>query len=467
MGFWARFQALLIKLLPRNSFVRSVGVLAGGTAFAQLIGVIALPFITRMYTPEDFSVLAVFSSMLGIVTGIACLRLDIAIPIPEKEDEAANLLGLAMLTSTAIAMLTALIIWWFSDNLVNTAGQTGLGLQPFLWMLPPCIWLAGSYSAIQFWATRRKRFNAIARTRISQTIGSTVTQLLYGLSGLLGPFGLLLGLLIANGFGVIGLCRLAWREDRKVLRAINFADMVRQVRANDRFIKYSTFEAIANNGAIQIPIVIIGAVALGPDAGYLLLAMRMMTIPISLIGGAVSQVYLSHAPEEYRAGQIGHFTLKTIEGLVRTGIGPLIFVGIISPAAFPIIFGSEWERAGEMVAWMTPLCILQLISSPVSMAFHITSHQHTALNLQIYGFILRVGGVWLAFLFANNYIFEVYVLTGVVFYFTYLIVIAKITKIQSYELAQIMLANFMLILTWIFIGAIFIYSASHTIINIK
>jgi O-antigen/teichoic acid export membrane protein len=372
-----------------------------------------------------------------------------------------------MLASTAMASLAALTVWWFSENLVNTAGQAGLGLQPFLWMLPLCIWLAGTYSAIQFWATRRKRFNAIARTRISQTIGSTVTQLLYGLSGFLGPFGLLLSLMIANGFGVIGLCRLAWREDMKVLRAINVADMGRQVRANDRFIKYSTFETIANNGGIQIPVIIIGAVALGPEAGYLLLAMRMMTIPISLIGGAVSQVYLSLAPEEYRAGQIGPFTLKTIGGLVRTGLGPLICVGIISPVAFPIIFGSEWERAGEMVAWMTPLCILQLISSPVSMAFHITSHQQTALYLQIYGLILRVGGVWLAFLFANDCIFEVYAITGIVFYFTYLMAIAKITKIQNYKLIQAILINFKSVVIWIFFGVFLIYLTSHTIINIK
>ena len=82
MNLIARLKALVNRLLPRASFARSVGVLAGGTAVAQGIGVLALPLITRLYTPEDFSVLAVYSSILGIVAGVACLRLDVASQCP-------------------------------------------------------------------------------------------------------------------------------------------------------------------------------------------------------------------------------------------------------------------------------------------------------------------------------------------------------------------------------------------------
>ena len=78
----ARLRALINRLLPRASFARSVGVLAGGTAAAQAIVVLVQPVITHLYTPEDFSVLAVYSSILGIVAGVACLRLDVASQCP-------------------------------------------------------------------------------------------------------------------------------------------------------------------------------------------------------------------------------------------------------------------------------------------------------------------------------------------------------------------------------------------------
>jgi O-antigen/teichoic acid export membrane protein len=457
MNVGARFNALLNRLLPRSSFARGVGVLAGGTAVTQAIGVMVLPAITRMYTPEDFSVLALFSSIMGILAGIACLRLDIAIPLPEHEDDSANLLGLAMLCSTAIALLGVLVVWCFSENIANFAGQPGMGLQPFLWMIPLGIWLSGTSSAIQFWAIRKRWFTSIARTRISQTLGSTGTQLVCGLMSIPGPFGLLFGVLIANSFGVFGLCQRAWHEDKKNLQSINFVNMRRQIYAYNRFIKYSTFEAIANNGSIQIPIIIIGIVAIGPEAGYLLLAMRMIMIPTSLIGGAVSQVYLSQAPEEHRDGKIGSFTLKTIEGLLKVGLGPLLFVGIVSPVAFSFIFGKEWGRAGEMVAWMMPLCILQFISSPVSMSLHITNHHQTALNLQIFGFILRVGAAWLAMIFANEYVFEVYALTGLLFYGIYLVIIVRITGCKLSELLKLFINRPVLSLIWISFAWLMIY----------
>ena len=78
----ARLKALINRLLPRASFARSVGVLAGGTAAAQAIVVLVQPVITHLYTPEDFSVLAVYSSILGIVAGVACLRPDVASQCP-------------------------------------------------------------------------------------------------------------------------------------------------------------------------------------------------------------------------------------------------------------------------------------------------------------------------------------------------------------------------------------------------
>ena len=450
MNMLVRLKALVNRLLPRASFARSVGVLAGGTAAAQAIGVLVLPVITRLYTPEDFSVLAVYASILGIVAGVACLRLDIAIPLPERDEDGANLLAVALQCCTAVALLSALCVWWFPDHIVNAAGQPGL--RPFLWMIPLGIWLASSYSAIQFWATRKKRFTAIARTRIGQTTGSTVTQLAGGLLNAVGPLGLLLGQLIGSGAGIFGLSRTAWSEDRQALRQINWADMRRVFREHDRFPKYSTFEAFANNGAIQLPVIIIAAVALGPEAGYLFLAMRAMAIPIGLIGGAVSQVYFSRAPEEYRAGQLGNMTLKAIAGLMRTGVGPLLFAGIVSPVAFPLIFGTDWQRAGEMVAWMTPWFILQFISSPVSMSLHVTNNQRAALQLQLFGFVLRVGGTWLATLIAADYVFEIYAATGFIFYAVYLLVVAHITKIKKSDLLLTAFARPQVNIAWAVIG---------------
>lgn len=63
--------ARIKRLLPSNRFARSVSILAGGTAAGQAIVVLASPILTRLYTPEDFGLLAVYAALLGIISVVA------------------------------------------------------------------------------------------------------------------------------------------------------------------------------------------------------------------------------------------------------------------------------------------------------------------------------------------------------------------------------------------------------------
>lgn len=72
------------RLNSQGGFLKTVSILAGGTAFSQLLAILVLPILTRLYTPNDFSVLAVYLAILGILTSINCLRIEIAIPLPKK-----------------------------------------------------------------------------------------------------------------------------------------------------------------------------------------------------------------------------------------------------------------------------------------------------------------------------------------------------------------------------------------------
>ena len=447
-------RARLSKVLAAG-FVRNVSVLVGGTAIAQALTVLILPFLTRLYSPGDFAALAAYASILGILASIACLRLEIAIPIPEQEEEAADLLLLALTIATTIAMVVGLTIWVYPAQIIAFTGQPALA--PYLWLLPLGIWFSGVYAALQYWSTRQKQFSLIARTRVSQAGASAVVQLSFGWAGLT-PVGLLLGQLANSGAGIFKLSSDTWRHHRKALLAVRLHTMLRTLRRYDRFPKYSTLEALANSAGLQLPILIIAALAVGPEAGFLMLASRVMAAPMALIGGAVSQVYLSRAPEERRQGRLASFTSTILSALVKTGVGPLIFIGIIAPFAFPIVFGTEWTRAGQIVSWMTPWFIFQLLASPVSMILHVTNNQRTAFFLQITGFIIRVGFVFIAFYIAPQYIVEAYAVSGFIFYFIYLIIVLNIAGISYNATTLFNLKNWLIIIIWTVIAGAAAYS---------
>jgi O-antigen/teichoic acid export membrane protein len=433
-----------------------VGVLAGGTAIAQLIAVLALPLVTRLYSPADFNVLAVYSALLGLIGVVACLRLEIAIPLPESDVDAANLLALALCCSGAVSVLMALVVWLWPIQIVSLLDQPNL--KPFLWTLPLGIGLTSAYSALQFWATRNKRFTAVAKTRMTQSLGGVVVKLGLGLWESFGALGLLLGQVIASGAGIFGLCSHTLRDDRPALTKISWLGMRKALIDYQRFPKFSMFESFANNAAIQLPIIIIAATAIGPDAGYLMLSTQAMAVPMSLIGGAVSQVYLSRAPDENRAGNLGPFTAQVIAGLAKMGVGPILFIGMTAPVLFSLVFGAAWQRAGEMVVWMTPWFIMQFLSSPVSMTLHVTGNQQAALLLQISGLILRVGSVIFALNYSGGYVFEVYAISGFVFYFCYILLIFRFADIRFAYFFSHIRPIAIILFAWCVAGIVFPYA---------
>ncbi len=417
-------------VLARNRLVRSVGVLVGGTAFAHAITAATLPIVTRLYTPADFSVLAVFASLLSIVSVAACLRFDVAIPIPEHDAEAVNLLALALGCTAIVALVLALALQVAPTGAIALFKQPGLAR--WLWLLPFGVVLTGGYSALQMWFVRKKEFGSIARSRVTQSAAASATQV--GMGWLhWAPVGLILGQMLNTGAGCVALGYRFVRRERDTLRSVSATRMRSVFAAYDRFPKYSTFEALSNGASIQLPIILIAALAIGPEAGYLVLAMSAMQAPMGLIGTAVSQVYLSRAPEEHRAGRLDSFTADVFGALVKSGVGPLILAGFVAPDLFAFVFGAPWRRAGVLVAWMTPWFIMQFLSVPVSMALHVTGRQRAALALQLFGLALRVGAVLAASALAAGLISEAYALSGFVFYFVYLAIVLRVVDAKPAE----------------------------------
>ncbi len=440
-----------LRIAFRNEFVRDVGVLVSGTGIAQALMVLVLPLLTRLYTPDDFSVFAVYASLLGIISTIACVRLEIAIPIPSEDGEAADLLALALAAAGAVALITGVAALVFGQPLVILLEQPRL--QEYLWLLPIGVWLSGSYAALQYWATRSKRFSLIAKTRITQAVGGTSTQALLGWLEI-APLGLLLGHVVYRAAGIRRLASVAILGPQSAMKLVQPRRLLTTLRNYDRYPKFSTLEALANISAIELPILIIAAMAIGPEVGYLILATRVIAGPMSLIGSAVAQVYLSRAPEYARSRELGSFTADSIEGLFRVGTGPLVMIGVVAPIAFPLIFGEQWARAGIIASWMTPWFVMQFLTAPVSMVLHITSNQKLALALQVSGLILRVGSVVGAAHIQNAIVAEAYAVSGFVFYSAYLLVIAKVAGIAPVALLKRLSAASPPALIWLTAAAI-------------
>ncbi|MDW2749314.1 translocase, partial [Acinetobacter baumannii] len=96
----------------------------------------------------------VYASILGILTVASCLRFEIAIPIPSEDEEAAILVILALISNLAISILTGLLIWVFHVEIISLLKKPNF--NHIIWLIPLGVFFSGIYTALQYWATRKK-----------------------------------------------------------------------------------------------------------------------------------------------------------------------------------------------------------------------------------------------------------------------------------------------------------------------
>jgi O-antigen/teichoic acid export membrane protein len=367
-----------------------------GAALGQLIVLAASPLVTRLYTPEDFGALGVFSALLGILGIAVSLRYELAIPLAEDAVSVVNLLALSLLVALLLSSLIGVMLWFWGD--VITGWLNAEALRPLLWLLPVGLLAVGCNQAFTHWAIRRQAFGRITRTEISRSLGRVVAQIGLGFFAL-GPFGLLVGQIIGQSAGITTLGLALYRSEGRTLRAIRFRRMVQMTA---RFVNLPTLAsgaALLENGGRLGPALLVAALYGVEVAGWFALAQKMLQMPV-LLSTAVARVYLSEAPRRARAGGEGMYALfkGTTWRLLAFGMLSLGLVVIAGPQLFALVFGSVWAEAGRYAQFLAFMFLGQLVVSPIAQTLTVLERQ----GLQLSWHTLRVGTLLLVFLAAHQ-----------------------------------------------------------------
>jgi O-antigen/teichoic acid export membrane protein len=457
-----RRRTLQLAAAARRSLPKAARTLSAGTIAAQAFALCALPVLTRIFSPSDFGVLSMFTAVVAGVAVAACLRFDVAIPLPAREHEAGGLLALSFLSAAFVSSVLAAALSVFGNRVSASESFPAVPGWP-LFLIPPAVFLAACATALQSWGLRKHEYRTVATGRFVYVGVATAAQIALGLLLGSGPLALLVGVCLAYSTQASFLLHKLRKSASAGLRANPLPSLARLSIEYRRFPIYSTWESLANSASIYLPILLIAAISGAREAGHIAMATYLLQAPLALIGGALGQAFIATAPERERAGTLSQYVTTTIGGLIRLGSGPLLMAAAISPFAFPLAFGEQWARSGNLVPWMMPWFFLQLIVSPVSMALHVRSAQRVALLLQIVGLILRGATVYLAAVLVPHQVGEWYSVTGAVFYLLYLGVVLKITGVSSRQLIGLVASLWRSVRYWV-LGAAALFAFAKWIV---
>jgi len=373
---------IALKRLSASRFFRDVATVMTGTTLAQIIGLILMPVISRLYSPQDFGMFGSFLAIVGIFSTGVTLQYHQALMLPPSDEDAFSLVGAACLSTAVLSILVVIL----SIIGQSVAGEVFPNLHqtwvPFA--LGVAIFVSGLNQTFLGWSTRRKSFRYTAISQVSRSIGAFGSQLIGGMLRFGG-----LGLIVGNIFGDLMSSILIWRSvlsrDISSLRPSLSAPKVRELASEYKdFPIFSTPQNILNSVSQGLPVLLLGYFFSVDVAGYYAFGMRILQVPMNFIQNALRQVLFQRLSETLNCGgDLFQLYYKTTFGLALVTVVPTALGYLFAPQLFSFFFGINWSTAGEYGRWLVLWLCLGLCSLPSNLLSRVLGLQRNLLLFEI------------------------------------------------------------------------------------
>ncbi|MEQ8554298.1 MAG: oligosaccharide flippase family protein [Cyclobacteriaceae bacterium] len=409
-----------IKQLAKNS-----AYVLGGTVGAQLINVAVTPIITRYYTPDSFGILAIFISIISIAIVPSTLKYEFAIPTAKTEEDAGALVYISVSLLVIAAALLAMFVIVTPQTLRDLVGIEA-DLMTLL-LFPIGLFFFGIYQILTYLYSYKERFKHIALSKFTTTGIMSIIQVMSGIF-----YKDVLFLIVGYIGGRIGGIFVLW--ERKVhLRAFSLKALKATAKRYDRFPKYVTLASLINMIGTQATPIILKTLYTIESVGLFSLSMRIMILPVQLMGQSVGQVlYSSLSKSTENSGQ----TLIEIVRVLFTVCAPFfIVIFLYGDIVFAFVFGENWSDSGIFAKWLCPWLMISVISNPLSLIAYVKNRQKTALKITVFETALRLIAIYGGSYFGGiEWSIKLFSIAGAIISVNYIIWICRISNVSIFKL---------------------------------
>jgi len=408
-----------------TEFKKNVFTLFSGTLFAQLIPVLILPILTRLFSEELFGIYFLYTSITAVLSIVITLQYEQAIVLPKKESDSINIFILTILITFLLSLLLLLIIVFWAENINQLLGNRGLGI--WIYFIPLSTFFTGLYQAFNYWNNRNKSFKNIAWSKLFRSAPAGFMQLAIGFSPL-KFIGLVPGLIFGQFISVIYYIK----KINTNLFSLFSVSVLRKCAQKYLNIPYfNTTISGLNKLSNYLPFFLLNSFY-GPETvAFYGIANRVLSTPVGLIGQSIGQVFFQKATDSFNKNKnFSQLVKSTYLKLAKLAALPYLIAIFITPLAFEIVLGEKWTDAGLYAIILIPWLFFMFLNSPVSMIVTILNKQKKLVIYDVFFLIFRFFALYAGFAFHNSVFYSLlyFSATGVIFNTFYLIYMLHISK---------------------------------------
>ncbi len=392
------FKKIYRRILSSN-FLKSVLTLSSGVVVGQIINFLGMPIVGRVYTPEAMGDYTLITSNATIISGVACLGMMTSFMLPEKDEEARGLSRLVAYSTLGITTLLIGALWLCSDFFrifETTKSSYSLSLI-VLWLYIVFYTISNICYA---YVNRRKLYKVMFWNPIITAGINVGASILFGWFGW-GFLGYTAAHILSFGANIIHLTCYANAFEKVTDKEYKPLALLKSYR---RFPVYQMPANLISNLGTQLPVQMIERLYSSHSLGMYSMALRILSLPVTLLATPVNRVFFREASERYNKGEdIGEFSFNILKTNIKIAILPIALLVIFGEWIFSVFLGTQWYEAGMFAAIMGLWQLLQFCSSCLSGSFVLIRKNKIELFLAIARLAVNI----LLFLFCRIFITNV------------------------------------------------------------
>ena len=364
----------------KSNIAKNFFLLFSSSAIAQIIALLLAPFISRLFTPDNFGMIGYILSISGIFTAIGSLTYEKAIVLENDDKKAQDLQFLSLCSSFIFSIILYFSISFYIKKFSN------LESSYLLWIVP--IFFLNNFINIVFAVLNRDRqYKNIAMIQLLRRSGTAITQLTFGIIGYTA-FGLIWGNIFGALFCVIYIYILSSLSFSK--RKYKLEDIKYVAKKYINFPLYTAPQELINISFAQLPVIILANYYSITILGAYYFAVKIIQLPSVLLGNSIKKIFYKEAAfSRNKMDNLKELYFNLTAILFFISIIPIIISFFFAPDIFSFVFGSDWLFAGKFARWMTLWFGVNFIMIPSRVLFLVFEKQKLLFKIDLIIGIIR------------------------------------------------------------------------------
>lgn len=364
--------------------------LISGTLVANIINALGTALITFIFSPDVYATFGLFSMFISLGNAMVTLKLGVLYMNENNLKSQARNFKSLLLILPSMSLLIGIVFFVFIKQ-----KWFGFGIVPqyYSFLLTITLLAIGSYNYLKLVSLKAQSYRKLQVLEPIRSITRSFVQILLGILEFKYT-ALPLGEAVGRYAGISSLVKGQYFKLKEYQHSSSLTEGFRYIKKNYRFMALTSLSSIINviGTTIMLPVMIY---LYGESlAGEYSFVMKLLSIPIVLIGSAAADVF--HEQCSNQTENIPKLFLKYSKNLALLAISIFTLLFFLINPLTDYLLNENWIHVSTIVQILIPWFFGILVVSPLSRVLLVVKMEHLKFIYDFFGLSGMLILMWFA-----------------------------------------------------------------------